>query len=113
MAILLSTPALERSTYVVTVSFADEDGAAVVPTSGTWTLTDGSGTVVNSRADVSLAPLAASKEIVLSGDDLALNTGRAEWRILTVTATYISTLGTDLPLNEEVRFLVADLAGVA
>lgn len=113
MAILLNTLAMERSTYVVTVSFADEDGAAVVPSSATWTLTDGGGAVVNSRQDVTLAPLAAAKQIVLSGNDLALASNQPEWRILTVTAAYISSLGADLPLNEEVRFLVAPLAGVA
>ena len=65
--------AIEQSTYVITASFTDETGAAVVPNSVTWTLVNGDGQVVNSRSAVSVTP-ASSVTIVLSGDDLDLGT---------------------------------------
>ena len=37
--ITLAEEAVERSTYVVTLSFEDEDGMAVAPSTLTWTLT--------------------------------------------------------------------------
>lgn len=106
----LTTPANDRSTYIVTVAFLDEDGSAVVPDSAVWSLRSGGGAIVNSREDVAIASLAASVDIVLSGDDLAYSDGAA--RVLTVEATYTSDAGVGLPLNDEVRFNITDLQGV-
>jgi hypothetical protein len=114
MSVELTTHAVEKSTYVITVSFTDEDGVAVIPTAGTWTLTNEGGTVINSRSAVAMSPLASTYKIVLSGLDLAMQTG--EWlighRLLTVQATYNSTLGTGLPLKAEVKFIVDELVVV-
>lgn len=109
----LTTLAVERSTYVVTVSFADENGTAVVPATATWTLTDAAGTVINNRSAVSLAPMAAGKEIVLSDADLSLTGSVPAERVLTILATYTSTLGAGLTFKDEIRFVLTGLATVS
>jgi hypothetical protein len=97
-----------RSTYVATVSFYDEDGVAAIPTAIQWTLKDADLAVVNSRANVSVAVPAATINILLYEDDLALNDTDAEYevRYLIVTATYNSTLGSGLPLVGVLEFKV-------
>ena len=107
----LTVSAIDRSTYIVTCAFTDDDGSAVVPDSLTWTLTDGSGTVVNEREDVSVSSPAASEDVVLSGDDLAYSDGAV--RVFTVEATYTSDAGAGLPLKAACRFSVEDLEAVA
>ncbi len=69
MPATLTTNAVEKSTYIVTAAFTDEDGDAVTPNAGlVWTLTDMNGVVINSREDVSISP-DTSVDIVLSGND--------------------------------------------
>ena len=107
MPVKLTTKAVDKSTYVVNCAFKDEDGSAVVPNTLKWTLTDDSGTVINSREDVEVGVPAASYDIVLSGDDLKYSDGRH--RILTIEATYDSDAGDGLPLKESAKFMVDDL----
>lgn len=108
----LSTPAVERSTYAVGVTFTDDNGALVTPNSGlTWTLTDDSGSVINSRSAVAITP-ATSVTIVLHGDDLAIGTNGRR-RILYINGTYDSSLGSGLELKDEVRFEISDLVNVS
>jgi hypothetical protein len=102
--------ATEESTYVVTISFTDEDGDPVVPTAIAWTLTDNEGTVVNGRSAVSVAVPAASVEIVLQGADLVVaDPAESVERRMIVRATYNSSLGIGLPLNDSCLFLVRGL----
>ena len=110
----LTTHAKEKSTFIITAAFTDEDENAVAPKTLTWTLTDEQGTVINGREDVAVTTPSASEDIVLSGDDLALQSGEATRgvRVLTVEATYDSDAGSDLPLNEEIRFIVDGLVAV-
>ncbi len=114
MAIQLTPLAREKSTYVIEASFKDEDGTAVVPNSASWTLTDDAGTVIHARSGVVISPLAATVDIVLSGLDLAMQTGEVSraLRRLTIEALYDSTLGTGLPVKEEFLFTVKDLLKV-
>lgn len=106
--------AIEKSTYVITVSFTDENGAAVTPDAGlNWSLTDMNGNYINSRQDVVISP-ATSVNVVLSGDDLKLTGAKDSGRrVLTVQGTYDSTLGSDLPLKGETQFDITDLDLVA
>ena len=108
---LLSKKAAEEGTYIITAEFIDDDGDSVAPDTLTWTLTDSSGTVINSRTSVSVSSPTASEDIVLSGDDLALQSGESgdTMRILTIQATYDSDAGTDLPLNDAAYFYIKDL----
>lgn len=101
--IRLNTIATENSTFPVRLTFTDEDGAALVPSAVTWTLTDLAGLVINSREDVAATP-GATVTIVLSGADLEVGSAVQVERMLTVEATYSSSLGAGLPLVEEIRF---------
>lgn len=98
--------AIETSTYVVNAAFTDEDGDAVVPNTVSWALYDRLGNVINSHSAETETP-ATAVDIVLSGDDLDYEAGIH--RILQVWGTYDSTLGTDLPYADEVRFSLDDL----
>jgi len=111
MPATLSVHAIEESTYIITLAFTDEDGDPVVPTMITWTLSNTTGTVVNSRLDVAIAVPAASVDVLLQGDDLQILSGEVNQgvRTFTVEATYLSLLGADLPLNASVRFIVDNL----
>jgi len=113
MPVTLTTHAVEQSTFVITASFTDEDGNTVTPNAVTWSLTNSSGAIINSREDQEEAP-ASSIDITLKGDDLALQDGETVKgvRILTVEATYDSDLGSDLPLKESAQFIVDNLVAV-
>lgn len=108
----LATKALEKSTYVITLPWKDEDGNAMTPDSATWTLTDTSGNVINSRSSVSITPIATTNYVVLSGDDLAIPRPGILGRVLTVEAVYDSTYGTNLPFKDEVVFEILPLVNV-
>lgn len=115
MATALSANAKELSTYVVTASFYDENGNAEIPTEIKWTLTDTGGTVINARLDEVFLPVAASIEIVLSGNDLAIfptDISSNLMRIITVEAKYDSALGVGLPLKGSAEFMVEGMVAV-
>jgi len=106
----LDTHAVEESTYIITANFFDEDGVAVIPDAGLkWSLADRDGTVINSREDVVISVPAASVDIVLSGDDLALDDINDNLRILTIEGTYGDD---DYPIKDEVRFYIDNLVKV-
>jgi hypothetical protein len=110
----LTTEAVEESTYVITLAFANKAGAAVTPDSATWTLTDGAGTVINSRSGVTIAPLAASVDVVLSGLDLAMQAGETGYAAAPVDGAggvQQHGRGKSLPLNEEYQFQITRAGG--
>lgn len=100
----------EEGTAKATVTFTDETGASVTPSAVTWTLTDISGNVINSRQDVSVTP-GASVSFAIYGDDLAVS-GNDVRRLLLVEWTYSSSLGSNLPGKAQASFSIADLVGV-
>jgi hypothetical protein len=106
--------AREQATYVVDVSFTDEAGAPVTPTAAAWTLTDDRGIVVNGRDAVAITGLAATVSVLLSGDDLALDSVlyNGVRRELLVEYTYDSDLGSGLPGKDALTFDIQPLAGV-
>lgn len=113
MATALTTKAIEKSTYVVTVAFKDENDAAIAPATAAWTLSDEDGRTINSRVDVSISSPTSSESIVLSGDDLAILTKRdGGERVLTVEGTYDSTLATGLPFKDYATFTIQPLVAV-
>ena len=111
MPAIISAAAREGSTFVITCAFKDETGAAVAPTTMTWTLTDTGGTVINSRTNVAISSPTATENIVLGGADLAVINGD-RILILTLEGTYTSTNGAGLALKEQVQFTVKDLKAV-
>jgi hypothetical protein len=110
----LEAVAIEEGTYALTATFTDEDGSEVTPNVITWTLTDLKGNVINARQDVAVGSPASSVTIVLKGDDLSLDTDEVGLgqRVLTVEATYDSSLGSNLPLKDVAFFNVVDLKAV-
>jgi len=112
MPIVMDDEAIEESTFVIAVSFLDENGNAVAPNNGLkWHLTDLFGNIVNSREDVAITP-ATTVTILLMGDDLALPNRSDPLRVVTVEGTYNSSLGNDLPLKDEARFRIRNLVKV-
>ncbi len=108
---VLRDKATEQSTFVVTVSFTDEAGDAVIPNSIGWKLTDKNRAVVNGKSAETVEPPAASIDLLLKGDDLNMSDGNL--RVITVEALYDSSFGSGLPLKAEVRFYIQDLHGIS
>ncbi len=111
MAYHLAEEAFESSTYVISVSFYDENDEVVTPKTFQWSLTETDGTIVNSRSDVVETP-ASTVNIVLSGDDLAITDNSPTIRLVALEATYDSDFGTDLPLNEDYQFLINNIRAI-
>jgi len=111
---MLTAHAEEGGTYIVTLTFVDEDGDPMVPTSITWSLLTRAGVVVNERENVEVATPAASTEIVLAGDDLAILGGLVqESRVFSLTAVYTSGTHGVLTLKDSTSFRVDDLERVS
>jgi len=102
----------ERSTLAILVEFFDETGAAVTPTSASFSLVNEDGDIINSRNAVSVTPAAGSAVIVLTGADLALTAGENGKRKVLVQALYNSTNGTGLAIRKEYSFTVGNLVAV-
>jgi len=115
MPTILTTAVIEESTFIVTAAFTDDAGSAVIPNSGlNWTLTDSSGTIINNRDGIVIGAPAASVDIVLFGDDLAVLGSSDDFiRYLTIEGTYDSDAGSDLPIKDHARFVVTDLVAVS
>jgi hypothetical protein len=110
----LEDNAIEKSTYVITVAFKDENGTAITPKTLTWTLSDKKGRIINSRDTVTVVTPASSENIVLSNNDLALANNDNRVRVLTVEATFDSLeYGNDLPLKESAEFVIQNLLKVS
>jgi len=118
MPILINDKANERSTYVLTITFKDEDNDVVIPNASSikWTLTDSEGNIVNGRDQVSIVS-ASTIRIILTGLDLAIGGDLLDTeRKLLIEATYDSSLGMNLPLTEEITFSINNfvkLSGVS
>lgn len=100
----LTLDAVSRSSYPVTLTFKDEQGNLISPTSANFTLTDINGKVINSRSEVNIASLSSSVTILLSGDDIDYKNGSK--RYLLIQAEYDSDLGAGLPLRDQVAFYI-------
>lgn len=110
MATNIAVMPIEGSTALITVGpFTDESGEAVTPSAITWTLMDRRGTIMNGRNAVAVTP-AATVKFLLTGSDLAV-TGNDVQRVLLITWTYNSTLGTGLIGKELAYFSIRDVVG--
>lgn len=111
MPLTVNKRANERSTYGLTITFLDESGEALTPSSITWTLTDSAGVLINGRDSVVVSP-ASSILIVLSGADLPIDPGLSTQRVITIEAVYSSSIGSDLPFKDQVTFGMNDLVAI-
>jgi hypothetical protein len=110
----LTEYAVEKSTFAIVAVFTDEDGDAVTPDLVTWSLSNSSGTIINSLEDVSETP-ASTVTIVLSGDDLQLldSSNDYEERHCEISAVVDTDLGDNLPLKDSATFRVLNLKTIA
>ena len=102
----------EEGACVVEFTFKDENTNNVVPNSATWSLVDSRGAVVNSRNQVALSSLAATMKVVLSGNDLVVNSVHGKERIFIVEYVYNSLNGTNLPNKDFCQFSIQDITGI-
>ncbi|MEJ2183381.1 MAG: hypothetical protein P8Y66_07640 [Nitrospirota bacterium] len=78
----------EKSSWFVTVSFLDEEGAPVAPDSGSYRIDDaGSGAEIT--ADTAFVPSGTSHVIEITpGENSIVGAAEADTRLLTVTFAY-------------------------
>ena len=112
----LSEKAVEGSTFTIRAEFnevlADGTRSPVVPNAPlVWSLKDKDGGAVNAKTDIPLSP-AASVDVVLTGNDLALSDNRPVRRFVTIVGTYNGVAGNNLPMIDEVSFQILNLVGV-
>lgn len=104
----LSEHAVERSTYVITAAFTDEDDNAVAPIAIAWSLKTIRGEIINSRDGIALTP-ATAVDIVLTGADLAIPDTEDKKVIVELVGTYDSNAGAGLNLTESVTLSIDPL----
>jgi len=108
--------AVENSSYLIRLDCVDELGQDVTPKTGTWTLTDLNGAVINNRDQVVISSLASTMYILLTGDDLALSadfSGTSERRVFLFQGTYDSIHGANNNLKDQLVFPVVNLAAIS
>ena len=93
-----TTEVAEGSSLPILITFADPDGAVIVPDTIAWTLSDAYGNIINNREQVAIAP-SASVKVVLNTSDTAAQTGETALKLqrhFLVEYAYDSTYGNDL-----------------
>lgn len=100
----VSYEAIENSTLLVSISFTDSLGNTFNQDTSEWQLTKVDGTVINNRTFANGS--FTGTRIVLSGDDLALDSSGDIERILTIRGTYTASYGSNLPFYMEKRFWI-------
>ena len=110
---ILTSYAIEKSTFVIRATFKDEDLQLGTPDSISWSLVDPDGNIINSLQDQSETP-ATVVDIVLSGDDLQIRDSDNEWetRYLEIYAVYDSDIGNNLPLRDRAEFKILNLKSI-
>lgn len=102
-AVTLSLHMDEGGAYFINIATADRTGAAKVPSTLNWTLTDRTGQIIiNSRKEVDIPSPAASEDVVLNDADCAVLSGETLSeikRLFTVKGTYSSDFGSGLNLR--------------
>ena len=111
MATRLTIKFKDKSLRTIVVAFTDDDDIAVTPTTITWTLTDISGSIINSRENVNVATPAAEIDVVLEGADVDYDDG--EERVLTLKVVGNVNAGNSKTWYDEVRFQIEDLLNVS
>ena len=109
MPAVLTTKAVDKSTYKVTATYLDATGAAVTPNAMVWKLTNLKGVTVNSRSGTTVTP-GTTNTVLLTGDDIDASDGQG--RIMTWVGDYDGDGDTGLPLKSAVQFEIEDLTDV-
>ena len=99
----------ERSSVTVTVTFTDEDGAPVTPSSATWRIDD-EASKTNILPATSISPLATSVELEITDEQNAIIKSRKDFEIRTVTVEF--DYGADKHGTAEYKYKLLNLYGV-
>lgn len=110
MPLILTGKAVRGGSVGMKITIVDENGDALTPTAATWTLTDLEGTVINSRTDVAITPLASEMTVILSGNDLPIadTANEYEIKLFTFEGTYDPGDASAAPIRESGEFPVYD-----
>ena len=106
MPAVLTTKAVDKSTYKVTATYLDATGAAVTPNAIVWKLCNFDGVTVNSRTGTTETP-GTSNTVLLGALDLDASDGQG--RVMTWIGDYDGDGDTGLPLKAAVQFEIEDL----
>jgi hypothetical protein len=102
----------EGSSFYPTITFLDENGQAMTPTTLKWKLTDPAGNVINGRSEVAVSSPSSSLTIALGDGDLAVLGDHTAARIITLWGTYTSTThGSGRPFTFQVMFNIQPRVG--
>lgn len=110
--ISLLTPALEGSTYQITVSARNSAGQAVTPTSASYSLYSPDGAVINSRLNVAFPVLGSDVVLTLVGADLELSgASSAEQRVMVVKMVADTPQVSGCTFYQEILFTIRRRVG--
>jgi len=109
----LENSAIEKSSFVIRCTVRDANQALVTPTSMVWTLSDTKGRIINEKEDVPVVDPSSVEDILLYGEDLALEQRNNRMRIFTMLATWSGSYGESIPVRKAVRFEIKDLLKVS
>jgi len=103
--------AAQGGALVFTITFMDQNGVKVTPTTITWSLSDEKGSIINGRQNISVTPATNPVVIKLNGPDTQFVAGGSDTgkRVLSIYAQYTdATLGT-MNLPQEFPFDIEHL----
>lgn len=116
MTTVLTDSANEESTFAIEITFKDEDGNEVTPSTMVWSLVDANGDFINEREEVSIDSPSSTETIVLTGDDLRILEDEERRstvkRWVVFEGRYNSNIGNDLYLKDQVEFTITNLKKV-
>lgn len=97
----------EGSTAIVTIEYIDETGTTMVPESSYWQLMKRDGTIINNRSFTNGTFIGTT--VVMTGDDLMIDSTKDIIRIFAIKGLYNSSLGSNLSFSEEFEFNIRNL----
>lgn len=102
----------ERTAFPLRVSFLDEDGVAVVPTSATYRIDDEK-SKTNIQPSTSFPSLAESVDLWITSDQNYIIRPRKEYEVRTVTVSYVyESVNGPTPANAQYKYKLVNLYGV-
>jgi len=105
------TTAKEGNTYIIDYAFTNENGSAVTIISGSWSLRNNAGVIVNSRSAISILSSSAGS-IILTPDDLVYEENSSTMRTFTIKGIYNGEHGSACSIADEATFSITNLMGV-
>lgn len=102
----------ERTAFPLQVSFFDEEGVAVVPTSATYRIDDEKNRT-NIQAAVAISPLDSVIDLWITSDQNFIIRSRSPYEVRTVTVSYTyESVNGPTPANAQYKYKLLNLYGV-